>query len=93
MASNNYKDHLLTERVKLKKVFYVIRPVLAARWAAKKQTPPPVSFHELLAGSELSPELRSTVDHLYCHYPDAKWTNKTATPSVTVLYKKRGFLP
>lgn len=34
--------------VKIKKYFYVLRPVLAAAWAAEKGTPPPVDFYGLL---------------------------------------------
>lgn len=35
-------------QVKIKKYFYVIRPVLAARWIADQAAPPPVDFHDLL---------------------------------------------
>ena len=33
--------------VKLKKYFYVLRPILACRWILEKQTPPPMLFSEL----------------------------------------------
>lgn len=33
--------------VKVKKYFYVLRPVLACRWILEKQTPPPMRFSEL----------------------------------------------
>lgn len=33
--------------VKLKKYFYVLRPLLACRWILEKQTPPPMLFSEL----------------------------------------------
>ena len=33
--------------VKLKKYFYVLRPVLACRWILERQTPPPMRFSEL----------------------------------------------
>ena len=33
--------------VKLKKYFYVLRPILACRWILEKQTPPPMLFSTL----------------------------------------------
>ena len=33
--------------VKLKKYFYVLRPILACRWILAKQTPPPMLFSTL----------------------------------------------
>ena len=33
--------------VKLKKYFYVLRPILSCRWILEKQTPPPMLFSEL----------------------------------------------
>ncbi len=34
--------------MKIKKYFYVLRPVLSAAWIAEKGTPPPIDFYELL---------------------------------------------
>lgn len=49
MAKNNYREYLQSDMVKLKKYFYVLRPVLACRWILDNQTPPPVAFTELAA--------------------------------------------
>lgn len=57
MARKNRAEHLATERVKLKKYFYVMRSLLAARWVAEKRTAPPVPFAELVR-EELEPEMR-----------------------------------
>ena len=46
-AKSNYREYLQGEQVKLKKYFYVLRPVLACRWILEKQTPPPMLFSEL----------------------------------------------
>ena len=46
-AKKNYREHLTGDLVKLKKYFYVLRPILACRWILKKQTPPPVLFSQL----------------------------------------------
>lgn len=62
-AKNNYKAYFKADTVKLKKYFYVLRPLLAANWICDKQTPPPVLFSELI-GSELDDELRPAVQSL-----------------------------
>lgn len=53
------------EEVQIKRYFYVLRPVLAARWVWQKQTPPPTVFAELLPLlEENAPHLRQTVNEL-----------------------------
>ncbi|MDE7030500.1 MAG: nucleotidyltransferase domain-containing protein [Lachnospiraceae bacterium] len=62
-ARKNYHEHLTGALVKYKKYFYVLRPLLACRWIAKKACPPPVLFQEL-ADAVLPPELTATVSQL-----------------------------
>ncbi len=47
IALNSYKA-LDGNHIKLKKLFYVIRPLLAAKWIAKKQTIPPMDIFNLM---------------------------------------------
>ena len=63
MARNNYREYLRGEKVKLKKYFYVLRPVLACKWILKHSSPPPMLFEEL-SDDCLEPEMRSIVDEL-----------------------------
>ncbi|MFD1175392.1 nucleotidyltransferase domain-containing protein [Paenibacillus puldeungensis] len=58
MAKGNYRGYLQGEQVKIKKYFYVLRPVLACAWIEKHNTMPPMDFETLVrelipAGSEL----------------------------------------
>lgn len=46
-AKKNYREYLKGDTVRLKKYFYVLRPILACRWILKNQTPPPMLFSEL----------------------------------------------
>ncbi len=46
-ARSNYREYLKGDTVRLKKYFYVLRPVLACRWILEKQTPPPMLFTDL----------------------------------------------
>jgi len=62
-ASGNYREFLKGETVKLKKYFYVIRPLLACKWILAKKCPPPMLFTEL-AYAVLEDNMKSTVDEL-----------------------------
>lgn len=48
MAAGNYREFLRGETVKLKKYFYVLRPILACRHVLFNGTPPPMLFSELV---------------------------------------------
>ncbi|RFU68352.1 nucleotidyltransferase domain-containing protein [Bacillus sp. V59.32b] len=48
MAKGNYRHYLQNEQVKIKKYFYVLRPVLACKWIQKYNTIPPLEFQSLL---------------------------------------------
>lgn len=63
MAEGNYREYLKGDYVKIKKYFYVLRPVLACRWILDKGTPPPVLFSKLVK-EELPIELTDTVNSL-----------------------------
>lgn len=47
-AKGNYREYLKGETVKLKKYFYVLRPILACKWIIDKGTPPPMLFSVLM---------------------------------------------
>ena len=48
-AQSNYRDYFKGDTVRLKKYFYVIRPILACKWILENQTPPPMQFSELVS--------------------------------------------
>lgn len=48
MAKHNRCDYLQGETVKVKKYFYVLRPILACRWILEQGTPPPMLFEDLM---------------------------------------------
>lgn len=47
-AKSNYREYLKGETVRLKKYFYVLRPLLACDWIIDKGTPPPMLFKTLM---------------------------------------------
>ena len=48
MAVGNYREYLKGDIVRLKKYFYVIRPILACKWILDKKTAPPMLFTDLV---------------------------------------------
>lgn len=61
MAKGNYRDYLRREEVKIKKYFYVLRPILSCIWIEKNHTFPPIEFpklvEDLLQDGELKQEI------------------------------------
>lgn len=81
MAEKNRREYLEGEIVKVKKYFYVLRPVLACRWILEKRTPPPMLFSELME-AELPDTLRADVNRLLDlkqNSPEVKMTAKVDT--------------
>ncbi|MGY5958936.1 nucleotidyltransferase domain-containing protein [Kosakonia sp. BK9b] len=64
MAKKNFRDYLQDEQVRLKKYFYVLRPLLAVRWIEAGKGMPPMRFATLLDGSDLGMPLRAEIDDL-----------------------------
>jgi hypothetical protein len=66
MAKGNYRDYLQGEQVKIKKYFYVLRPILASKWIEKYNSVPPIEFQELvkdlLEEGELKQEIGSLLE-------------------------------
>ena len=48
MAGGNYRHYLQSDNVKIKKYFYVLRPILACMWIENYKESPPVEFEKLL---------------------------------------------
>jgi uncharacterized protein len=66
MAKGNYRDYLQGQKVKIKKYFYVLRPILAAKWIEKYNDIPPIEFHQLfedlIPPGELKDQIHSLLD-------------------------------
>ncbi len=52
MADKMLKEHLQTRLVNIKKLFYILRPLLACMWIVQYKTMPPTAFHDLFIEHE-----------------------------------------
>lgn len=62
-AKNHYSELLKGDVIKLKKYFYTLRPLLAAKWIIDKNSPPPMSFLTLTQ-EYLDGEIKAEVEKL-----------------------------
>ena len=64
MAERNYEMYLDGEEVKLKKYFYVLRPILALRYVLHHRTNPPMLFEKLVEAELDDDTVKREVDRL-----------------------------
>ena len=65
MAKGNFNEFLKDrDLVKIKKYFYVMRPVLACDWIANEKSFPPMEFDRLVESQVGDSEVRSAIDDL-----------------------------
>ncbi len=58
------REHLQSDRVNLKKYFYALRPILAAKWIVTHQTFPPMVFETLLSLISDRQDILTEIDRL-----------------------------
>lgn len=64
MAKGNYREYLKREKVRVKKYFYVLRPVLACLWIERHNTAPPMEFKTLLHAQEFDKKFVYEIENL-----------------------------
>lgn len=64
MARGNYESYFKEDIVRLKKYFYVLRPILACNWIEKTNSMAPMEFERTLNASIVGGELRNKIDDL-----------------------------
>lgn len=65
IARGQWRSHIEGRgEVRLKKYFYVVRPLLSLAWVAQRQGPPPMTIEELMAGSDLPAAPRRAMEAL-----------------------------
>ncbi|MDZ4792876.1 MAG: nucleotidyltransferase domain-containing protein [Bacteroidota bacterium] len=64
MAEGNYKTYLQKENVRVKKYFYVLRPILACDWIKQTNTMVPMEFHKLLDSQVTDQPIKTAIQNL-----------------------------
>ena len=64
MAGKNYRTYLQTDMVRIKKYFYVLRPILACMWIESTNTMAPMEFQKMVDAQIHDETLRREIDHL-----------------------------
>lgn len=64
MATGNFREYLHGDTVKLKKYFYILRPVLACKWIEERNAMAPMEFQILLETQVSDQRLRGAIDDL-----------------------------
>ena len=65
MARSNAREYLLKDQARLKKYFYVLRPLLAIRYIEAYDVPPPIEFQSLfesVAPEEIRPAIAKLLE-------------------------------
>lgn len=83
--------HLDGNEINIKKLFYILRPLLAASWAANLGTMPPVCFSELLEASLLPVPLEEEIRTLLAKKCTAKEGERTSISSELCRWFDEGF--
>ncbi len=64
MAEGNYREYLQGDFVRVKKYFYVLRPLLACEWIRQNQTMAPIEFPKLVESQVVNEILKKEIELL-----------------------------
>ncbi len=64
MAEGNYREYLQKDSVRVKKYFYVLRPILACHWIKQTNTMAPVEFQKLLDSQVEDQNIKTEIQKL-----------------------------
>lgn len=78
MAKGKFDERVALDPVRLKDVFYVLRPLLACRWIAQSGTQPPTEFSRLAAASWVEATEQQMISELLAAKSAANESDRTA---------------
>ena len=64
IAERSLKENLADGQIRIKKIFYVLRPLFACRWIEHRQSQPPTEFGRLVEQEWVSAEEKEWVAEL-----------------------------
>jgi uncharacterized protein len=72
MAARTFSENYADDHIGIKKLFYVLRPLLACRWIESRRSQPPTAFAELVAAEFVSSDEREWIRDLLVRKADAR---------------------
>ena len=79
-ARSTWRDHLQSPQVRLKKVFYALRPLLACRWIEHARSAPPTAFAPLVDADWVRDHERAMIADLHAAKLLASEADRTPLP-------------
>lgn len=64
IAASSFENYMTDGKMKLKKLFYILRPLLACSWLEEKNSPVPVEFRVLLDNQVKDRQIRDDINSL-----------------------------
>lgn len=71
MAEGSFNDNFIDGQIRIKKLFYVLRPLLACRWIENTHAQPPTEFSQLVSAEWVSSDERQWISELLRAKADA----------------------
>ncbi len=72
MAQAALEENLVADRIAIKKLFYILRPLLACRWIVRTNSQPPTEFAQLVATEWVTAAEKCWIGDLLRQKADAK---------------------
>lgn len=72
IAAHSMETVRTQKKMEIKKLFYVLRPLLACLWMAERKAMPPTKFFRLFESVELDSSIRNEIDRLLIQKQSAK---------------------
>lgn len=82
MAGKTHEEHLADDSVRLKKLFYFLRAILACRWIENVRSQPPTRFAQLLSAPWVSDEERGWIAAFEARKASAKEGDRETLPAL-----------
>lgn len=90
--ASHSKETVATQRkMEIKKLFYVLRPLLACLWIAERKTMPPTEFSRLFECVALDSDIRSELDRLLIQKQSAKEKELAEIVTELAIWAKQTF--
>ena len=64
LAKKKFEDIYEKKEINIKKLFYVIRPIMACKWVLEKDSIPPMNLHDIMKEIKIEDEILNEINRL-----------------------------